>query len=159
MNTRHQIALVIGVALALGAVGCADSDGETQAAANVETEQSAAAGDTAYLGSWGANLTVDQASDKGDGRLAGDFTLTLNDDGTYSMSNSFDPEATGRYEAKSGNRLAFKQDSGCDMNFKGVGVYSWKVEDDQLTIKNVVPESGGCTGRTDTLTFPDWQRR
>ena len=111
-----------------------------------------------YVGAWGANLTIqDLGAAAADTRYAGEFRLDLRDDGTYTLYNDFDDETTGRYGAAPGDFLVFAEDTGCDHNFAGRGVYQWAV-DDHLTLTLVRPETGGCTGRSDTLIFPRWTR-
>ena len=74
------------------------------------------------------------------------------------MFNDFDGESTGLYGAAPDDFLVFTEDTLCEENFAGSGVYQWAVDGDQLTLTLAQPETGGCTGRSDTLTFPRWKR-
>jgi hypothetical protein len=115
--------------------------------------------DGPYVGAWGANLTTeDLGAAAADTRYAGEFRLDLREDGTYTLFNDFDGETTGTYGAASDDFLVFTDDTGCAENFAGSGVYQWAVDGDQLTLTLVRPETGGCTGRSDTLTIPRWTR-
>lgn len=115
-----------------------------------------------YVGVWTAELTLDELGEAAaDTRYAGAFRLDLREDGTYETQQTLDGTNTGEYRAASGGDfLVFKEDTGCDYsdNFSGTSVYRWTVDGDELTLTLVRPESGGCTGRSDTLTFPRWQR-
>ena len=117
----------------------------------------------AYVGKWGIQVTADQlAEGAADPRLAGRMGLELRADGTYTTSSSLDGKINGRYAAAPGRTLVFKQDSGCDYNdgFKGSrSVYRWSVEGDELVLTLVRRETKGCTGRSDFLTTPRWQRQ
>ena len=117
-----------------------------------------------YIGAWYAKLSSQQAIDAegGDVRLAGNFRLELRKDGTYTTFQELDGETDGRYAMASDNRLVFRQDKGCDVFTGGkgsIGVYTWKIDGSHLRLTNVVPETGGCTGRTQSLVMPVWQRR
>ena len=113
-----------------------------------------------YLGSYTARLTVNQAAEKGDGRLAGKFTLVLRRNGTYTASNSFDGASSGKLAALSGHRLRFYSDTGClggGFERPQGGIYRWSLSGARLKLTLVT--EGACTGRRDTLTFPTWKRR
>ena len=117
-----------------------------------------------YIGAWYAKLSSQQAIDAegGDVRLAGSFRLELRKDGTYTTFQELDGESDGHYGMASDNRLVFKQDKGCDVFTGGtgsIGVYRWTVDGAHLKLTNIVPETGGCTGRTQSLVMPLWQRR
>jgi len=113
-----------------------------------------------YLGSYTATLTVAQAADKGDRRLAGKFRLVLRRNGTYTAANSFDPPSSGKLAALSGHRLRFYADTGCTYGHferpQG-GIYRWSLNGTRLRLTLV--SEGACTGRRDTLTFPVWKRK
>ena len=163
-------ALALGVVLVLVLLaGCGGGDDESAAqgpderVATVSDAPMAADGtlptDGPYVGAWSANLTTeDLGTAAADTRYAGEFRLDLGEDGTYTLSNELDPETTGSYGAAPGDFLVFTDDTGCSENFAGSGVYQWAVDGEELTLKLVVPETGGCTGRSDTLTIPRWQR-
>ncbi len=116
--------------------------------------------DGPYLGTWAANLTLeDLGAAAADTRYAGEFHLDLREDGTYTMSQELDGEATGRYGAASDDFLAFNEDSLCKEGGRtGTSVYQWAVDGDELTLTLVRPETGGCTARSDSLIFPRWTR-
>ncbi len=183
---KNALALVGTAALLLAA--CGDDDDEAPTAARpaapakedtalvVPINQRTALSDKApkptdgklktsgpYVGKWGVELTADQlAEGAADPRLAGTMGLELRADGTYSTASELDGKIKGRYAAAPGSTLVFKQDSGCDFNgnFEGSrSVYSWKVTGDQLVLTLVRRETKGCTGRSDFLTTPRWQRR
>ena len=113
-----------------------------------------------YIGTWDANLTLqDLGAAAADTRYAGEFRLELREDGTYTAFQELDGEITGHYAAAPGDFLVFTEDSGCEEGgFSGTSVYQWAVDGDQLTLTLVRPETGGCTGRSDTLIFPRWTR-
>jgi len=96
----------------------------------------------------------------GDTRYAGPFRIELREDGTYETQQTLDGTQSGEYRAAPGDFLVFKDDTGCDYSgkFSGTSVYRWSVDGDELTLTLVRPESGGCTGRSDTLTLPRWER-
>jgi len=101
-----------------------------------------------------------QAAARGDSRLAGRFTLVLRRDGTYTDSNPLDGRDNGRLGDLGRDRLRFYADRGCKVG--GLerpqgGIYRWSLNGRRLTLDLV--NEGGCTGRTDTLTFPVWIRR
>ena len=183
---KNALALVGTAALLLAA--CGDDDDKAQAPAKpvapvkedtsqiVSINQRTALSDTApkpadgklktsgpYVGSWGVDLTAGQlAEGAADPRLAGKMGLVLRANGTYSTRSELDGAIKGRYAAAPGSTLVFKQDSGCDFNggFKGSrSVYSWKVTGGELVLTLVRAETKGCTGRSDFLTTPRWQRR
>ncbi|HEY3050309.1 MAG TPA: hypothetical protein VGJ40_01170 [Gaiellaceae bacterium] len=113
-----------------------------------------------YVGSYAANLTSAQAATRGDSRLAGRFTLVLRRDGTYADWNPLGGRDEGRVAAVGGDRLRFYEDRHCKLG--GLerpqgGIYRWSLNGRRLTLHLV--NEGGCTGRTDTLTFPVWSRR
>jgi hypothetical protein len=113
-----------------------------------------------YLGTYTGFLTMQQANARGDGRLAGKFTLALRSNGTYVASNSFDGSMHGQLAALANHRLRFSHDNGCtDGGFErpGGGIYSWSLRGKKLTLRMV--SEGACTGRSDTLTFPVWTRK
>ena len=115
--------------------------------------------DGPYVGAWSANLTTeDLGAAAADTRYAGEFRLDLREDGTYTLFNDFDGESTGLYGAAPDDFLVFTEDTLCEENFAGSGVYQWAVDGDQLTLTLAQPETGGCTGRSDVLTFPRWTR-
>lgn len=164
-------ALALGVVLAsLLLAGCGGGDGES--AARSLDERIATVADAPmpadgtlqpngpYIGTWGANLTLDNLSEAAaDTRYVGEFRLELREDGTYTLFQEFDGETTGRYGAAPGDFLVFTEDSGCEQgDFAGSSVYQWAVGGDQLTLTLVRPETGGCTGRSDSLIFPRWTR-
>lgn len=114
-----------------------------------------------YIGVWSAELTLQELGEAAaDTRYAGTFRLELREDGTYETHQELDGTATGEYSAAPGDFLVFKEDTGCDYNdnFSGTSVYRWSVDGDELTLTLVRPETGGCTGRSDTLTIPSWRR-
>jgi hypothetical protein len=172
MRLRHATA--IGAIGLTALTGCGSEDKDQPAAtkpsadytrrhvpasaANVPTTKPSGP----YIGAWYAKLSSQQAIDGGDVRLAGKFRLELRSDGTYTSFQELDGEMDGHYRMASDNRLVFKQDKGCD-EFTGgkgsVGVYSWSVSGAHLKLTNLVPETGGCTGRTQSLVMPVWQRR
>jgi predicted small secreted protein len=113
--------------------------------------------DGPYVGAWSANLTFDDLSAAAaDTAYEGEFRLDLRDDGTYTLYSDRDQETTGRYGAAPDDFLVFTDDTGCAENFAGSGVYQWAVDGDEMTLTLVRPETGGCTGRSDTLTIPRW---
>jgi hypothetical protein len=115
-----------------------------------------------FIGAWHAKLSSHQALEAGDVRLAGAFRLVLRTDGTYATFNDFDGPSKGHYAMGSDRRLVSRQDKGCDVFTGGsgsVGVYRWTVGEAGLKLTNLVPETGGCTGRTQQLVFPLWQPR
>ena len=163
----HVRQLIVIAALGAAAIaGCGDDEdaasGATRAAAtttptatptpppdpdSIETEKPGGE----YIGRWsGAGVPGDK-----------EFVLVLRKDGRYSTYIPWeDITLKGRYAAADGNRLVFTKDTGCTHGrFEGTGVYTWKVEGEKLVLENVIPETGGCTGRTETLTLPEWQRR
>jgi hypothetical protein len=156
---RLRLATAIGL---IALTGCGSGD---KSATKPPSERAAATtpgGPRPYIGKWYAKLSSHEAIQKGDVRLAGAFRLELRGDGTYTTFQELDGPTDGHYAVASGNRLVFKQDKGCDVFTHGkgsVGVYRWSVTGDHLRLTNVVPETGGCTGRTQSLVFPVWQRR
>ena len=113
----------------------------------------------AYLGSYTAFLSADQALDRGDPRMAGKFTLVLRSNGTYSDSNPLDGASKGRLADIGHHRLRFYRDRGCLYgNFERPqgGVYQWSLNGRSLTLRLV--NEGPCTGRTQTLAYPVWRR-
>lgn len=163
-------ALALGVVLVSALLaGCGGGDNESAAqtlderVATVADAPTPADGtlptDGPYVGAWGANLTTeDLGAAAADTRYAGEFRLDLREDGTYTLFNDFDGESTGLYGAAPDDFLVFTEDTSCAENFAGSGVYQWAVDGDQLTLALAQPETGGCTGRSDTLTFPRWKR-
>ena len=114
-----------------------------------------------YNGVWGAELTLQQLGEAAaDTRYAGSLRLDLRNDGTYETQQTLDGTQSGEYRAAPGDFLVFKEDTGCDYSdkFSGTSVYRWSVDGDELTLTLVRPESGGCTGRSDTLSVPRWER-
>jgi hypothetical protein len=113
-----------------------------------------------YVGSYAATLTSLQARARGDSRLAGRFRLVIRRNGTYSDSNPLDGRDDGRVAALGHQRLRFYDDRGCKLGGyerpEG-GVYRWSLNGERLSLRLI--NEGGCTGRTDTLTFPVWIRR
>jgi hypothetical protein len=112
-----------------------------------------------YVGSYSATLTSLQAGARGDSRLAGRFLLVIRRNGTYTDSNPLDGHDAGRVEALGHHRLRFYDDRGCKLGGSERpegGIYRWSVNGGRLTLRLV--NEGGCTGRTDTLTFPVWIR-
>lgn len=112
-----------------------------------------------YVGSYVAKLTEDEASARGDSRLAGKFTLVLRRNGTYTASNPFDGRSHGRLASLSGHRLRFYDDNACKgggFERPQGGIYRWRLNGKRLTLRLV--NEGPCSGRTDTLTFPIWTR-
>ena len=167
---RHLIAAAAIGALAIA--GCGD-DGDAgarppakpQAAKTVDPTDPTAIPTTdpegPYVGSWYARLTRKQALDAGDERMAGTFRLELGRDGRYTTDQGLDGQSSGRYRAASDNRLVFGRDVGCKMGgVSGTGVYGWSMNGGRLHLKPLLPETGGCTGRTQSLTYPaEWRRR
>ncbi len=163
-------ALVVAVVLvSVLLAGCGGGDDESAAQALDERVATVADApmaadatlptDGPYVGAWSANLTFDDLSAAAaDTAYEGDFRLDLRDDGTYTLSSERDPETTGRYGAAPDDFLVFTDDTGCAENFAGTGVYQWDVDGDEMTLALVQPETGGCTGRSDALTFPRWTR-
>ena len=163
-------ALALGVVLVLAVLtGCGGGDDESAAqplderVATVADAPMAADStlptDGPYVGAWSANLTTeDLGAAAADTRYAGEFRLDLREDGTYTLFNDFNRETTGRYGAAPDDFLVFTEDTLCAENFAGSGVYQWAVDGDEMTLTLVRPETGGCTGRSDTLTIPRWQR-
>ena len=163
-------ALALGVVLVSALLaGCGGGDDES--AAQTVDERVATVADAPmpdegtlptdgpYVGAWSANLTTeDLGAAAADTRYAGEFGLDLGEDGTYTLSNDFNGETTGSYGAAPGDFLVFTDDTVCAENFAGSGVYQWAVDGDEMTLTLVQPETGGCTGRSDTLTIPRWQR-
>ncbi len=174
MRLRHATA--IGTIGLIALTGCGSNNKDHPAAAKPSAEQArktvpASATNIAttkpsgpYIGAWYAKLSSQQAidADGGDVRLAGNFRLELRKDGTYTSFQELDGETDGHYAMASGNRLVFKQEKGCDVFTGGkgsVGVYRWSVNGAHLKLASIVPETGGCTGRTQALVMPVWQRR
>ena len=168
---RLRLATAIGL---IALTGCGSEDKDNAAATRRASDASGQAKpvDEAripttkpkgpYIGAWYAKLSSQQAIDAGDVRLAGRFRLELRPDGTYTSFQELDGESDGHYRMASGNRLVFKQDRGCDVFTHGkgsIGVYRWAVSGANLKLTNVLPETGGCTGRTQSLVMPVWQRR
>jgi hypothetical protein len=113
-----------------------------------------------YLGSYAANLTIDQAIARGDSRMAGRFTLNLRRNGTYTNSNPLDGKSGGRLADLGHHRLRFYDDRGCKigrMERPQGGIYRWSVSAKRLTLRLI--NEGACTGRTQSLTYPVWIRR
>jgi len=163
--------LVLGLVLASALLpGCGGGDGES--AARPLDERIATVADAPmpadgtrqpgglYIGTWGAKLTLDDLSAAAaDTRYVGEFRLDLRRDGTYTLFQELDGETTGRYGSAGGDFLVFTEDSGCEQgDFAGTSVYRWAVDGDQLTLTLVRPETGGCTGRSDSLITPRWTR-
>ena len=174
MRLRHATA--IGTIGLIALTGCGSKDKDQPAATKSSTEEARKAVPASatnipttkpsgpYIGAWYAKLSSQQAIDAegGDVRLAGNFRLELRKDGTYTTFQELDGETDGHYAMASDNRLVFAQDKGCDIFTGGkgsVGVYTWKVDGSHLKLTNIVPETGGCTGRTQSLVMPVWQRR
>jgi hypothetical protein len=174
MRLRHATAIgAIGL-MALTGCGSEDKDQPTATKPSLEGARQTVPASAAnipttkpsgpYIGAWYAKLSSKQAidADGGDVRLAGKFRLELRSDGTYTTFQELDGESDGHYRMASDNRLVFKQDKGCDVFTGGkgsVGVYRWSVNGSHLKLTNIVPETGGCTGRTQSLVMPVWQRR
>jgi len=119
-----------------------------------------APGAPAWAGSYTATLTLAQANARGDSRMAGEFTLVLRRNGTYTMSNPLDGMSRGRLAALTRKRLRFYNDSGCKaggFELREGGTYRWSVNGKRLTLR--VVSEGPCTGRTQTLTYPVWTRK
>ena len=171
---RLRLALAIGAIglTALSACGSADDEQGAPTTPSFDTTRKAVPASAAdipttvpagpFIGKWYAKLTPEQAVG-GDVRMAGKFRLALRADGTYTTFQELDGETNGHYRMASGNRLVFKQDDGCDV-FTGrrggsVGVYRWSLNGSHMRLTSVVPETGGCTGRTESLVMPVWQRR
>ena len=166
MKTTLILLVVLGSAVLAGCGG-----GGNESAARPLEERTATVADAPmpadatlptdgpYVGTWAANLTIeDLSAAAADTRYAGEFRLDLRGDGTYTVFQELDGETTGHYAAAPGDFLAFGDDSGCDQNFAGTSVYQWAVDGDHLTLTLVQAETGGCTGRSDSLTFPRWTR-
>ena len=150
-----RLITLVGLAVALVVAGCGDSAKDKPAAAKTTIPRGAA-----YVGDWHALLTKRQLQDRGDERMAGTFRLSLNPDGTYKMYQELDGESYGRYRPAGKNRLLFGYDHGCTAGgYRGTAVYSWTVTDGKLRLHAETPETGGCTGRTETLILPAWERR
>ena len=163
MRLRHVMAIgAIGLTALTGCGSESTPDRETArksvpaSAANIPTTKPSGP----FIGAWHAKLSSQQAIEAGDVRLAGTFRLDLRNDGTYTTFNEFDGPSKGHYAMGSDQRLVFRQDRGCDVFTGGsgsVGVYHWTMSDAGLKLTNLVPETGGCTGRTQQLVFPLWQ--
>ena len=168
--------LIIGLLVAAATVaqsGCGGDGNGGSAARPLEERQAISADAPAaeagtldpsgpYNGVWSAEITPQELGEAAaDTRYAGTLRLELREDGTYETRQTLDGTTNGKYRAAPGDFLVFKEDSGCDYsdNFSGTSVYSWSVDDDELTLTLVRPESGGCTGRSDTLTIPRWERQ
>jgi hypothetical protein len=113
-----------------------------------------------YLGSYTATVTLEQATARGESRMAGRYTLELMPNGRYVSSNPLDGRDSGRLAALANHRLRFYDDRGC--KFGGFerpqgGIYRWSLSGTRLTLRLV--NEGPCTGRTQTLTYPVWIRR
>jgi hypothetical protein len=113
-----------------------------------------------YVGSYTARVSRSEAGARGDSRLAGAYSLVLSRNGTYRDANPLDGPDEGRVAAVGRDRLRFYDDRGCKLGGyerpQG-GVYRWSLNGERLSLRLV--NEGGCTGRTDTLTFPVWIRR
>lgn len=172
MSVNRTLIVGLIVVAAIAQSGCGGDDERNAARSPEEREAISADAPAAedgtldpggpYIGAWTAELTLDDlANASADTRYRGTFRLELREDGTYELQQGNTAAATsGRYRAAPGDFLVFREDTGCDFhgNFSGMGVYSWAVEGDELTLTLVRPESGGCTGRSDTLTYPRWRR-
>lgn len=173
---RLRLATTIGAIGLIVLAGCGSEDKEKPATATTTPTSDATRKTVAasavniptakpsgpFIGKWYAKLTPKQAVG-GDVRMAGKFRLALRADGSYTTFQELDGETDGHYRMASANRLVFKQDDGCDV-FTGrrggsVGIYRWSISGAHLKLTNVVPETGGCTGRTESLVMPVWQRR
>jgi hypothetical protein len=154
MPRARWIMAAAATAVAMPLAGCGGDDSSESGS----KKSKAAQVHGPFVGTFADDVT---ASEAGDRERAGRYTLVLRSDGTYSMSNPVDGKATGSYKAGMGHDLTFGKDSGCTAGgFAGVGVYGWTTTaDGQLKFKIARPESGGCTGRTLTLTLPKWQRQ
>jgi hypothetical protein len=162
------IALLISAVLLAGCGG----GGETESARPIDERYATTADaptastatsvpDGPYIGTWTATLTQDAlVGATADHRYAGQFRLSLRRDGTYTTFQALDGESSGHYRAVRDDYLVFTDDVGCDEFSVGgsTGVYRWSVSDDELTLTIVRAESGGCTGRSDTLSIPRWNR-
>ena len=167
--------MIIGLLVVVAAVaqsGCGgEGDGGSAARPLEERQAISADAPTAeagtldsrgpYNGVWSAEITLQELGEAaGDTRYAGPFRIDLREDGTYETQQTLDGTQSGEYRAAPGDFLVFKDDTGCDYSgkFSGTSVYRWSVDGDELTLTLVRPESGGCTGRSDTLTLPRWER-
>jgi hypothetical protein len=166
--------LIIGLIVVATIVQSSCGGGDARSAARSPEEREAFSADAPapedgtldpggpYIGAWTAELTLDDlANASADTRYRGTFRLELREDGTYEMQQGdVAPTTNGQYRAAPGDFLVFTDDTGCDFHgsFSGTGVYRWSVDGDELTLTLVRPESGGCTGRSDTLIYPRWQR-
>lgn len=112
--------------------------------------------DGAYIGTWKTMVTKHQAIAAGDPYSAGPATLVLNTDGTFLLTSKDAGRDPGAYGA-AGSNLVFSKDKACK-DFAGFGVYAWKVSGHSLNLSLKRPETGGCTGRSDSLTIPTWHR-
>jgi len=113
-----------------------------------------------FVGSYTATLTSAQAAARGDPRLTGRFTLVLRANGTYTDSNPLDGIDDGRVARLAHGRLRFYDDRYCKLGGlerQQGGIYRWSLNGERLTLRLV--NEGGCTGRSDTLTFPVWVRK
>src|SRR4029453_5160290 len=113
-----------------------------------------------FMGSYEATLKRAQAAAPGDPPPVGLVPLGLRPNGTYTDSNPPDGTDEGRVARLAHGQLRFYDDRYCKLGGperRQGGIYRWSLNGERLTLRLV--NEGGCTGRSDTLTFPVWVRK
>lgn len=86
--------------------------------------------------------------------VAGSLTLTFDENGTHSVSESDRVVVRGTYTVK-GNEIVFTDNEG-ELACSETGRYQWQYDGKALTFKAVLDD---CGGRVDGLTGQSWIRK